>query len=176
MCVTIRAMHFLKRIELWVLLVALVAGLAWVFTSSGGGGDEEPVQEGPAATGSSNRAPLVLHRCVLKRDYGNARLDIELKVRNDSATPLVMQAPKVKLLAAAGREVPSFFLPFDPIPEVPAQSSQDVQLRYWLESADLKEALTLHVEGNTVLVKSSTPFDLETVKNGEEKILQPGSW
>lgn len=168
-------MHFLKRIELWVLFLALIAGLAWVFTS-GGSGEEELDQENGSGITSHGGSALVIHRCVLKRDYGNARLDIELKVRNEGSAPLAMQAPKVKLLAAAGREVPSYFLPFDPVPEIPPQSSQDVQLRYWLESADLKEALTLHVEANTAMVKSGTPFDLETIKNGEEKIFTPASW
>ena len=33
-----------------------------------------------------------------------------------------------------GREVPSFFLPFQPQPEVAAKSTQDVELRFWLSS------------------------------------------
>lgn len=166
-------MHFLKRIELWILLAVVVAGLAWVFTS---GGSEEEAGDGGPATVEDSRAPLQLHRCVLKRDYANARLDIELRVRNDGPDALAMQSPKVKLLSTRGNEVPSFFLPFDPIPQVPAQSTQDVQLRYWLETADLQGALTLHVGDRTLPVKGVAAFDLNTLKNGEEKVVREGEW
>jgi hypothetical protein len=166
-------MHFFKRIELWVLLAVIVAGLAWVFTS---GGDEDDASDDGVAAVEQDGAPLKLHRCVLKRDYGNARLDIELRARNDGAETLVLQTPKVKLLTGKGREVPSFFLPFDPVPEVAAKSSLDVQLRYWLEKADLQDALTLEVDGKQLPVKGGKPFDLEAMKNGEEQIVQPGGW
>lgn len=166
-------MHLLKRIELWVLLLLIVAGLAWVFTS--GNGEDDSGDDG-AARVEEGGAPLRLHRCVLKRDYANARLDIELRVRNDSPGPLPMQAPKVKLLTGKGREVPSFFLPFDAVPEVAAKSTQDVQLRYWLETADLQGALTLEVDGKPLPVKGEKAFDLAVVKNGEEKVIRQGEW
>lgn len=166
-------MHLLKRIELWILLLLIAAGLAWVFTS--GNGEDDPGDDGTAQVEDSG-APLRLHRCVLKRDYANARLDIELRVRNDSPDTLAMQAPKVKLLTGKGREVPSFFLPFDAVPEVAPKSTQDVQLRYWLETADLQGALSLEVDGKTLEVKGDKAFDLTAVKNGEEKVIGQGEW
>jgi hypothetical protein len=167
-------MHLPKRIELWVLLAMIVAGLVWVFLSRDDGEDDMP--GGGTTSVADDQAPLKLHRCTLKRDYGNARLDIELRVRNDGAGKLVMQSPKVKLLTGKGREVPSFFLPFDAVPEVAAKSAQDVQLRYWLETADLRESLTLEVDGKTMPVKSAKAFDIEAMKNGEERVMQPGEW
>jgi hypothetical protein len=169
-------MHFLKRIELWVLLAAIVAGLAWVFLSDGDGDGEGPPSMGGAVPAADAQARLQLHRCVLKRDYGNARLDIDLRVRNEGAEALALQTPKVKLLAGGEREVPSYFLPFDPVPEVPANSAQDVQLRYWLEAEDLKGALTLEVDGKTLPIKGASAFDLDSMKNEEEKVIQPGTW
>lgn len=170
-----RAMQALKRIELWVLLAAILAGLIWVFSS--GGDDEDAVTGQPSvATGSDAGQPLKIHRCVLERDHGNARLDIELRVRNDSAEKLVMQPPRVRLLTGKGREVSAFFLPFDPLPEVAAGSSQDVQLRYWLEAADVQESLSLEVDGKTVAVKSAKPFDLNALKNAEKKVIDAGGW
>lgn len=167
-------MHFLKRIELWVLLAVVVAGLGWVFLSSGG--REEDVTAGGAVPLEDAKAPLQLHRCVLKRDYGNARLDIDLRARNDGSEKLLMRSPKVKLLTAKGREIPSYFLPFDPVPEVPADSAQDVQLRYWLEAADLQGALTLEVDGKTLAIKSAASFDLNSMKNSDEKVIPAGAW
>jgi hypothetical protein len=122
------------------------------------------------------KAPLQLLRCVLKRDYGNARLDIDLRVRNNGTEKLLMRAPKVKLLAAKDREIPSYFLPFDPVPEVPPDSAQDVQLRYWLETADLQGPLTLEVDGKTLAIKSAGAFDLNSMKNSDEKVIPPGAW
>jgi hypothetical protein len=164
----------MKRIELWVLLAIIVAGLAWVFLSRGS--HEADFSAGTATSGSDASAPLQLHRCVLKRDYGNARLDIDLHVRNDTAEKLVLQAPHVKLLAANNREVPSFFLPFDPVPEVAANSALDVQLRYWLEASDLGGPLELEVAGKRLAIKGAGSFDLKSMGNGEEKVIQPGAW
>jgi hypothetical protein len=166
-------MHFLKRIELWLLLALIVGGLAWVFMS--GSADEDPGDAGTASTGTTE-SPLKLHRCVLERDYGNARLDIELRVRNDGSDKLVMRAPKVRLLTDKGREVPSYFLPFDPVPEVPPKSASDVQLRYWLEAPDLQGALILEVDGKSLPVKGAKAFDLKAMKNDEEKVIPAGGW
>jgi hypothetical protein len=83
-------MHLPKRIEIWVLLAVIVAGLAWVFLSRDHGEDE--TTGGGTTTVDDAQAPLKLHRCTVKRDYGNARLDIDLRVRNDSAEKWVMQA------------------------------------------------------------------------------------
>lgn len=167
-------MHFFRRIELWVLLAVVLAGLTWVFMS--GRNHDEDVADGGVAAMENAQGPLQLHRCVLKRDYGNARLDIELRVRNNRAEKLVMQTPKVKLLTGKGHEAPSFFLPFDPVPEVSAKSAQDVQLRYWLDAADLQGALTLEVDGKTLPVKSAKAFDLNAMKNDEEKVIEPETW
>lgn len=167
-------MHFPKRIELWVLLAVILAGLAWVFMS-GPGADADLPRAGSAPAVDA-QTPLQLHRCVLKRDHGNARLDIDLRVRNDRPETLVMQPPKVRLLTADGRDIPEFFLPIEPRPEVPAGSSQDVQLRYWLQAADLEGTLTLEVDGNSLTIKGAGSFDLKSMENGVEKVIQPEGW
>ncbi len=87
-----------------------------------------------------------------------------------------MQPPKVKLMAADGRSIPDYFLPFEPRPQVDAQSSQDVQLRYWLDAEDMKGALALEVDGKTIPIKGANAFDLNSIKNDEEKVIQPGAW
>ncbi|MFZ4763758.1 MAG: hypothetical protein ACOYMN_02295 [Roseimicrobium sp.] len=168
-------MQLLKRFELWILLAVITGGLTWVFLSQES--DESDVTgDLSAAVTLDRQLPLKLHRCVLLRDYANARLDIDLRVLNDEDKKLVLQAPTVRLLTAQGREVPSFFLPFDPVPEVPPKSRQDVQLRYWLEKTDLEGALTLEVAGKAMPVKSAKPFALETVPNGVTKAFAAGSW
>ena len=169
-------MNFLKRIEVWILLAILAGGLGWVFLSRPSPEDAA----GELGTASSEAAvasgPLRLLRCVVERDYGNARLDVEVSIRNENDEKLRCLPPKVKLLTAQGREIPSFFLPFDKQPEVPGKTTQDVQLRYWAEESDLADALTLEVEGAQLPVKSTKPFDLQSMQNTEKKILKPGEW
>jgi hypothetical protein len=167
-------MNFLKRIELWVLLLALMGGILWVFNSAPA--EDEGEMQGTASLENANESPLKLHRAVLERDYGNVRLDLDLRIRNDKAEKLVLQAPEVRLLSNGGREVSTFFLPFDPVPEVAAKSTQDVQLRYWLEASDLKGALTLEVDGLLLEVKSSSPLDINSLKNGEKKAVTGLNW
>jgi len=164
-----------RRIELWVLLAIIMAGLVFVFAR------RHPVAEelngaGTELSQSEVRVPLKIHRCILERDYGNARLEIELRVQNSTAEKWTLQSPKARLLTANGREIPSFFLPFEKQPEVPARSTQDVQLRYWVDAADLQGAIKLEVDGKTVVVKGAKVFDLMTMKNAEKKIFNEGQW
>lgn len=166
-------MKFPRRIELWLLLAVIVAGL--VFTLVPRHAEDEEAAGGAVAA-SSGDAPLKLHRCILKRDYGTARLDIELRIQNTAAEKLVLQSPDARLVSATGREVPGFYLPFDPLPEVAAYSTQDVLIRFWLEAADLNGALKFEVKGRSIEVKSPKPFDLMAQKNLEERTFKPGEW
>lgn len=159
-----------KRIELWLLLAAIVAGLVFVFDSRQS--DDEP----SGGVQTSDDAPLKLHRCIIERDHGNARLDIHLRVQNAGAEKLVLQSPRARLLTGAGREISSFYLPFDPLPEVAANSTQDVELRYWLESTDLQGTLKLEVEGGRIDVKGAKELALNSLKNAERKTFNPGEW
>lgn len=170
-------MNLLKRLELWVLLAIIVAGLAYVFLSGpGDSGEEDASPDGKGSSSAAQNEPLKLHRSTLERDYGNVRLDLDVRVKNDTAEKLVMQAPAVRLLTSGGREVPSFFLPFAPAPEVPAKSTQDVQLRYWLEAGDLQQGLKLEIQGRTLEVKSTSPLSIDSLKNGEKKVFTGLDW
>ncbi len=159
-----------KRIELWLLLAVIVAGLIFVFASRQS--DDEPA----GGTLSSEGEPLKLHLCSIERDHMNARLDIEVRVQNAGAEKLVLQSPRARLLSGSGRDIPGFYLPFDALPEIAANSTQDVQLRYWLEAADLQGALKLEVDGKRVDVKGTKAFALNSLKNSEMKTFNPGEW
>jgi hypothetical protein len=168
-------MNWFKRIELWLLLALVLAGLFFVFAHKAT--EDEANKSGDVVVPSDkDDAPVKLHRSMITRDYGNARLDIDLRVRNDGAEKLVLQTPKARLLNGKGREIPSFFLPFDALPEVPPRSTQDVQLRYWLEAADFQGAITLEVNGKSMTVKSTKPFDLNMMKNAEKKTMTSTEW
>jgi hypothetical protein len=154
-------MRLLSRPEIWLLLaISAIAGW-WAL--------REPApyaqEEGEIAATTVPDAILRIHRCTLERDFGNARLDIELRYRNTAPRPLAMQPPDVRLLTADGREVPPFILPPERPTTVPENSSADLMLRYWLEAKDLTSTLRLDVRGQSVSVKSAEPLDLEKLDN-----------
>lgn len=170
-------MNLFKRIEFIALLVLAVGGAAFVLLGHKPGGDSAPtsIDESPAGS-PAPAGESKIHRCTLERDYGNARLDIELRFSNRDTKRLVMQPPNVKLVTDSGREVPPFFLPIEPPPEIPANSTQDVRLRYWLEKADLGHGLALKIKGERIEVKTTAPFDLEKLKDKEPKVFTGTNW
>ena len=152
-------MAFFKRVEVWVLL--LLSGGVAVWVLSGDGNADLP----PAwtvAEPSSNEPVLTLRGCTLERDYGNARLDLRVKVRNTTIRPLMLRPPMVKLLAGDEVEVALFFLPAEMPPDVAAGRTSEVVLRYWLQEAELKQPLVLVVndDGDPMGFKVTTPLDL----------------
>jgi len=159
-------MSFLKRFEVWLLILLSLGASIWVFTtdSDPGLGEQEPI-----ATDAAPEAGLNIHRCTLERDYGNARLDIELRYRNTSPRPLILLPPDVKLLTADGKEVPPFTLPVEKPAQIAAQTAQDVRLRYWLDKSHLQGSLTLEIRGEKAEVKSASPVDLDKLENGKPK-------
>jgi hypothetical protein len=162
-------MDFLKRFEVWVLLLLGGGAGLWVLF-------DQPVVEGDPVPIETSDVPsadvaLVIHRCTLERDFGNARLDIELRYRNAGPRPLVLQPPDVKLLTEDGKEVPPFILPTEKPPQIAPQTAQSVRLRYWLEAAHLKNTLTLDVRGSKAEVKGAASLELEKIENKK-----PHSW
>ena len=160
----------LKRFEVWVLILLAAGACLWVVLDQPASeGDPRPVTEEEQ---TAEEPALVIHRCTLERDYGNARLDIELRYRNSSPRPLVLQTPDVKLLTHEGREVPPFILPVEKPPQIAPRTTQSVRLRYWLEAVHLKGALNLDIRGTKADVKSDAALDLEKLENRKPRTWQ----
>lgn len=159
-------MSFLKRFEVWLLIVLSLGAAVWVLTmDKADDGNPEPI----SAEASADVPAIKIHRCTLERDYGNARLDIELRYRNASPRPLFLLPPDVRLLTADGKEVPPFMLATEKAAQIPAQTAQDIRLRYWLEKTHLQGALTLEIRGEKVAVKSAAALDLESLEQKKPK-------
>lgn len=163
-------MRLFQRFEVWLLLIAGGIAMWWSFKADAPQAADGPVPE------SSADAPLQLRRCTLERDYGNARLDLEIRYRNASPRPLFMQPPDVRLLNAAGKEVAPFILPAERPISVEAQATSDLRLRFWLEQSDLQGPLTLDIRGATLEVKNVTPLDLEKLENKKPKVWTDADW
>lgn len=167
-------MKVFQRIEVWVLLVLAAGATIFVFVTSRDGVEREP-----AVTNTRPARPeakLEVRGCTLERDFGNARLDLKLRLTNKRASRLHLINPAVRLLNAKGTEVPAFVLPVEPPPELPPQTTADVLLRFWLEKEDLAGKLTLEVDGESVEVKSDVPFDLDKLKNAVPQRLPVPDW
>lgn len=163
-------MHLFKRFEVWLLLLAGGIAVWWSFQSNTSPADDAPVAE------MNPDAPLQLRRCTLERDFGNARLDLEVRYKNTSPRPLYLQPPDVRLINAAGKEVPVFILPTERPTSIEAQTTSDVRLRFWLEKTDLAGPLTLDIRGQTLEVKNTTPLDLEKLENAKPKVWTNAVW
>ncbi len=163
-------MRLFQRFEVWLLLIAGGIAVGWSFKA-----DAPPDSDGSVPVASTD-APLQLRRCTLERDYGNARLDLEIRYRNAGPRPLFMQPPDVRLLDAAGKEVPPFILPAERPVSVEAQATSDLRLRFWLEQTDLQGPLTLEVRGEKLEVKNATPLDLEKLENKKPKVWTGVDW
>ena len=163
-----------QKPEVWILLVASLAIAFWALKpphepsswDAGNGSDGLPATENPK---------MQLLGGELVRDYGNARLDLLVRLKNESIHPLRLTAPKVRLLADQ-REIPAFFLPAERPPEVAPKTTAEVKLRYWLEAGDLQKSLSLDVDGDSVPVKSAKAFALEPLENGQPVPLRGVDW
>jgi len=163
-------MRVFQRFEVWLLLIAGGIAVWWSFKS-----DAPPADDGPVAEMNAD-SPLQLRRCTLERDFGNARLDLEVRYKNSSPRPLFMQPPDVRLINAGGKDVPPFILPVERPASVEAQTTADFRLRFWLEKADLSGPLTLDIRGQRLEVKNSTPLDLEKLPSGKPKVWTSAVW
>ncbi len=163
-------MRIFQRFEVWLLLIAGIIAIWWSFSPG-----PNPAETGPGAEISTD-SPMQLRRCTLERDFGNARLDLEVRYKNTSPRPLSMQPPDVRLLNAAGKDVPPFVLPVERPPSIEAQTTGDLRLRFWLEKADLAGPLTLEIRSQKLEVKNSTPLDLEKLENAKPKVWTTAEW
>ena len=157
-------MKFFQRIEVWFLLLIGGGLAAWVLLG-------EPTRldtndSAPLPAELSESAPLIeVRRSTLERDYGNARLDIELRIQNPTVRPIILQSPEVQVLTSTDREVPAFFLPADPPPQVAARTAQEVKLRFWLEKADVSGPLRIRFQGKDFPLKSALPINWDSLEN-----------
>ena len=163
-------MRIFQRFEVWLLLIAGGIAIWWSFSSA-----PNPAETCPE-TELTTASPLQLRRCTLERDFGNARLDLEVRYKNTSPRPLSMQPPDVRLLNAAGKDVPLFILPVERPPSIESQTTGDVRLRFWLEKTDLAGPLTLEIRSQKLEVKNSTPLDLEKLDNARPRVWTTAEW
>ncbi|MDF1815434.1 MAG: hypothetical protein P1V20_24755 [Verrucomicrobiales bacterium] len=130
----------LKRFEIWLLLLIVVAGIWWAF-------DAEPVSRtgnvaanNPAATATNTgETPEDAGLLEIRNVYvtpGNEGSIIELTLFGRSGTdePVSLGEDNLELLTSDGEGVHRFFLPFDPNPMLSPDEKSLITLKYWLKN------------------------------------------
>jgi hypothetical protein len=162
----------LQRPEVWVLLLMSV-GAAWFVLAPKNPSDTRwSVRNQAPASGEAT----ALQRMTLERDHGNARLDLELRFTNPHSKTLQLVAPLAILKTSEGQEVPAFFLPIEPPPSIPAKTTADIRLRFWLDPEHFKTALILELDGTRIPIKSAAAFDLTQLENTKPVELGGPEW
>ncbi len=165
-------MSLFKRIEVWILLLlAAGSGLFVIWQDRHAGDRKEPLTDQRPA-GDSTR--LTVLECALERDFGNARLDLRVRLTNRQSRRLLLTPPAVRLMDGAGSDIPAFILPVEKPPELAPQTEATAMLRFWLEKSHLQGPLTLEVNGERATVKGPVPLDLEKIENAKSRKFPPG--
>jgi hypothetical protein len=177
-------MKILKRIELWILLALIGGAIAFVISTSGDDPEVDPdAREAPPTASQDSDTPFTVDASHLKRDYGNAVLEIHLTYHNNSDTAIELSSPTARLLSGSdpdaprgAEEVSAFFLAFTPPPAIPPGETANAILKFWLEKPHLETALWLRILDDTLPIKTSAPLDLETIPNQETAVFTAPKW
>ncbi len=173
-------MQWTRRIEVWILLLVIAALAAWALWPRPEAGEGARVAGEETAAGADG--PRFEIRAIeLERDYGNARLDIEVMFENRRPSTLTLQPPEVQLFAGdpdadEAVEVPDFFLAFESRPQIAGGSTQQVRLRYWLEAHHLLGPLVLRIGDHERTIKTAEPVALDGLDNRSRQPMRGGPW
>jgi hypothetical protein len=146
----------------------------------------------PQADGGDSS--LQIRARSLSRDFGNARLFLEIHVDNRAGQTFTAAPPQLILVAGAtpadfpegapdledlpdgARLVTPLTLPSSPPPMIPAGTRQNIELKFWLEPADLLGPLTLVSPQAATAVKDAAPLALEKLKDQAATRFRSPSW
>ncbi|MDB4673572.1 hypothetical protein OAF27_02045 [Verrucomicrobiales bacterium] len=161
-------MSFLRRPEIWILVV--IATIAAYFAlRAPETGSSPPTQP------DGSPAKLIVTGLTLTRDHGNARLDIAFNYDNRGGTEITLAPPAV-VMSAGEESVLPFFLVGDFPDPLPADRRTAGTAKYWLEPEHFARPITFEINGESVALKSSEPFDIKSLENAEPTAVTPGNW
>lgn len=184
------AMAFFKRIEVWILLVLSVAGVAWVLWSDEERKRAEREESDPAGEIRTavdlEGARFEIRERRISREQDHFILTLRVGHRlSETGKRLFLASgasesiePSAKLVTGAGDSVLPFFLPFDPPPVLDADPGAFLDLRFWLPEAQSGAALWLEFEGDRLAVKSdrASGFSADQFPEGIEVAVTGPDW
>lgn len=168
----------LTKIPALPLLAAAAAVAAWALWPKGDSGAGARLAQQEQLAGEDGPR-FEIRGIALERDYGNARLEVEVVYENRRPSALTLQPPEVQLLAGSGeqqQEVADFFLAFQARERIAGRETGQAQLRFWLEAHHLQGPLVLRIEDHERTVKTAEPVDLESFDNRRKVQVRGGPW
>ena len=178
-------MAFLKRPEVWVLLLLSLAGIGYVLWSDhahDAGRDQTttettPDPDAPENSDHSDRFSLPL-RWIARDDDAHLVITVRLALATTVPETLTADEDSVRLVTSGGSSVPRFFLPFDPPPQLGGEGNNIVDLRFWLPVEQLSEGLWLEWGSDRLLVKGEgiAPDWIESLAPGIEVAVEGSEW
>lgn len=178
-------MAFLKRPEVWLLLLLSVAGIGYVLWSDQKRDDQETGNEASPSAGTSQgedeNPRFVIAERRVSREADHLILTITVSLvgpfEDSGASELSAEAGTIQLLSGEGVSLPRFFLPFDPPPILENRAGASIDLRFWIPTAQADGELWLTWEGEKLPVKhtSTDPDWIEPFPEGVEvAVIGPG--
>lgn len=147
-------MNPLRRPELWLLLVLVMAGLTWVAVTQSR--SRSPETSGLSAGGSGMVDDLEITRTQWTPDGTHRRLRVEFTAENRAAEALDVSPPTVRLLDASGAEIPVFFVPGAFPPALAPGTRSASWIEFWLTDPQARSSMTFIVHGRRVSIASAT--------------------
>lgn len=178
-------MAFLKRPEVWVLLLLSLAGIGYVLWSDRA---HDAALDGPTSesseTSGESAAPVPSKRFSLPRRWvareDDAHLVVTVRLSLSQTIPETLTADEetVRLVTSDGASVPRLFLPFDPPPRLGGSENSAIDLRFWLPESQLSEGLWLEWGPDRLPVKQEgiTPDWIGSLTPGTEVAVDGPEW
>lgn len=178
-------MAFLKRPEVWILLLLSAAGIAYVLWSDGQRDEiasgEEPTTESPSEVNPETSSRFLIGERRVSREGDHLILSIRVIYSPEaSADERTLSAGEddVRLVGGDGTNVRRFLLPFDPAPTLEMRPGAHVDLRYWLPLGQAGSDLWLQWDDERLPVKrpSSEEDWIEAFPEGVEIAVDGPEW
>lgn len=111
------------------------------------------------------------------RSGDHAHVILGLIIDNPGTTNLTLTSPIVNLFGPSDKALPTAVGPLMEPVTLTAQSRHvEVDLNFWLSLSDLHAGLELEVEGQRILIKAATPFDVMTLPEAKTVALDFPVW
>lgn len=139
-------MKSLRRPEVIVFLLLVLAGLGWVALQ------QRPSSSKPSALEKQGAQELAITGVTSTPEGAHQRVRITFTLRHSLPSALAVRPSSVKLRGPDGAELPHFFAPGEFPPDLPPGTTAASWAEFWLTPAQAQSPLTLEVAGTRATV------------------------
>ena len=173
-------MKLLKRIEVRILLLLVVAGLVFVLVSNLGDEDGYNDDDPDGTEASANVNPegrLEILQVEVSRDFSNYKAAVTFSYDNSESKDALSLKEDVTLKDAAGQDVPMYWLAsMPPLEPIPAGGKEKGVKTFWIEQRHVEGELWFHVLDAKLRLKTSDPLPADSIENGTSEVFRKSNW